>query len=124
MKESPAFTKSYDLLRWLLTTTRKFPRDQRFGLAQRLEGYAFALQEALVAAALDAPHESHHLLQADIALVNVRKGVLLAYELGFYTGGQYAHVSALTQEVGNLLGAWRKRAERTAEARRSGPGQP
>lgn len=108
MKDSPAFTKAYDLLRWLLTTTRKFPRDQRFGLAQRLCGYGFALQEALVAAALERGRVQEHLLQADIALANVRKGVLLAHEMGYYDAGQYAHVSGLTQEVGNLLGAWRK----------------
>jgi hypothetical protein len=115
MKESPAFTKAYDLLRWLLTTTRKFPRDQRFGLAQRLCGYGFTLQEALVAAALDWRNAPAHLLQADIALANVRKGVLLAHELGFYDAGQYAHVSGLTQETGNLLGSWRKRAEKEGQ---------
>lgn len=110
MKDSPAFTKTYDLLRWLLTTTRKFPRDQRHGLAQRLCGYGFTLQESLVAAALDRRRAEEHLLQADIALANVRKGVLLAHEMGFYDAGQFAHVSGLTQEVGNLVGAWRKGA--------------
>jgi hypothetical protein len=73
------------------------------------------LQEALVAAALDGKQETEHLLAADIALTNVRKGVLMAHELGFYNAGQYAHVSALTQEVGNLLGAWRKRADKKAQ---------
>jgi len=117
MKDSPAFTKAYDLLRWLLTTTRKFPRDHRFGLAQRLCGYGFAIQEGMVSAALDRRREVEHLLQADIALTNVRKCALLAHEMGFYDAGQYAHVSGLTQEVGNLLGAWRKGAEKGAQGR-------
>jgi hypothetical protein len=32
MEESPIFTKTYDLLLWLIPTTQKFPKDQRFVL--------------------------------------------------------------------------------------------
>lgn len=106
MKESPIFTRLHDLLRWLLQTTRKFPRDVRFALAERLVQQGFALQDALIAASLDRPQQAHYLLQADIQLTGLRKTLLLAYELESLNAGQYRHVSEMTQEVGRLLGGW------------------
>lgn len=35
MKESPIFTRTYDLVRWLIPVTIKFPRQHRFVLAAR-----------------------------------------------------------------------------------------
>lgn len=108
MNESPIFTRTHDLLRWLLTATRKFPREQRFGLAQRLENLAFAVQDALVAASLDRRQQGAHLLRADIHLTNLRKTLLLCFELQLLNSGQYRHVSGMVMEIGKLLGAWRK----------------
>jgi len=113
MKESPVFTKTHDLLAWLLATTRKFPREQRFVLAARLQNTAFELQAALTAAGQDHSHTAEHLVQADVALALLRKHLLLCEELKLITGDQYRHASELTGEVGRLLGAWRKRADAT-----------
>jgi len=45
MEESPIFTKTYDLLLWLIPDTQKFPKDQR-GAAQTVRrdpaGFAHA----------------------------------------------------------------------------------
>ena len=37
MKESPIFTRTYDLLQWLIPVTVKFPRQQRFVLASAIQ---------------------------------------------------------------------------------------
>lgn len=108
MKESPVFVRTHDLLLWLLRATRKFPREYRFTLAERVNHQAFALQDALVAAGLDGRRQAEHLLQADMALTGLRKSLLLCYELQLWDAGQYRHVSGLVQEVGRLLGGWRK----------------
>ena len=108
MKQSPIFTRTHDLLRWLLPATRKFPRDYRFTLAQRLNNRAFALQDALVAASLDEAHRQEHWLAADVALNGLRKTLLLCLELELLSPGQYRHVSQITAEVGRLLGGWQK----------------
>ena len=110
MNESPIFTRTHDLLRWLLTATRKFPREQRFVLAQRIHQQGFALQDALVAAGLDRARQAQHLIEADIALNVLRKTLLLCFELELLTSGQYRHVAEMTAEVGRLLGAWRKQS--------------
>ncbi|MCB9150259.1 MAG: four helix bundle protein [Caldilineaceae bacterium] len=110
MNESPIFARVQDLLRWLLPATRKFPREYRFTLAQEVTRHGFALQEALVAAGLDRRQAPAHLLRADMALTNLRKLLLLCYELELLSAGQFRHVSQMTAEVGRLLGGWRKSA--------------
>ncbi len=37
MKQSPIFIKVYDLSKWLLEHTHKFPKSQRFVMAKRVE---------------------------------------------------------------------------------------
>lgn len=59
--ESPIFVKSYELTRWLLAHTQKFPKSQRFVLAQRLEQAALDLIDALTAAG--RTHKSERLLR-------------------------------------------------------------
>lgn len=108
MKESPLFTHTHDLLLWLLQATRKFPREHRFGLGQRLPALGFAFERAIIAAALDKRYTTDHLIQADIELASLRKALLLCQELELLTPNQYRHVSGMTAEVGRLLGTWRK----------------
>ncbi len=107
MNESPVFTKTHDLLLWLLPATRKFPRDQRFVLARRLQDQAFALQDALVSAGIDALNRQRYLVQADTALTGLRKTLLLCHQMQLLSDGQYRHASGMTAEVGRLLGSWR-----------------
>jgi len=109
MNESPIFARTHDLLLWLLQATRSFRREHRFVMAQRLIEQAFAVQDALIASARDAAHKETHLIQADIALTSLRKALLLSFQLGLFTAGQFRHVSQMDGEVGRLLGAMRKK---------------
>ena len=110
MNESPIFTRTHDLLLWILHASRKFPREQRFVLARRLQDQAFALQDTLTAAAIDGVQQNQHLIEADIALTSLRKTLLLCFEMGLLDASQYRHVSEMAAEVGRLLGGWRKAA--------------
>ena len=67
MKESPAFTRTYDLVRWLIPLTIKFPRPHRFVLASALQRTALLLQEQLLEAALSAQPQPF-LRRADVTL--------------------------------------------------------
>lgn len=107
-RESPIFVRAQQLLEWLLTATRKFPRDQRFGLAQRLLDQAFLLEDRLVAASVDRAGTAQHLTAADCALTGLRRTIALSHELGWLSDGQFRHASELTAEVGKLLGGWKK----------------
>ena len=109
MNESPIFSHTHDLLRWLLSAARKFPREQRFVLAQRIHQQAFNFQDALTAAALDRRNQRDHLLRADIELTGLRKTLLLCHEMALLSDKQYRHVSKMVQRAGKLLGGWRKK---------------
>ncbi len=108
MKQSPIFTRTHDLLVWLLPATRKFPREYRFTLSHRINNQAFALQDALIAASLDKTRVGQHLLAADIALTRLRKSMLLAHDLTLFSPGQFRHASVMMAEIGRLLGGWRR----------------
>ena len=68
MKESPVFTKTFDMLARLLPATLKFPREHRFILAQRTQNAAFNFYEAITAASL-SQHEN-----INECYVNTQKG--------------------------------------------------
>jgi hypothetical protein len=102
VKESPIFTKTYDLLRWLLPATVTFPRQHRFVLAA-------AVQERLIEAAR-ASDPRPKLQEADTDLTKLRLYLRLCRDLKLMSPGQYGHAARMVNEVGRLLGGWLKTA--------------
>jgi len=107
MRQSPIFTRTYDLLCWLIPLTVKFPRQQRFVLAGSLQRTALLFQEQLIEAAY-SPEPLPRLRQADVTLTKLRFYLRLCRDLELLSLGQYAHVSRMVSEVGRLLGGWQK----------------
>ena len=107
MKESPLFARTYDLLRWLIPATLKFPRQHRFVMAAALQRTALDFQERLFEAAHGGQPRAA-LPQADVALAQLRLYLRLCRDMELLNGGQYEHASRMADEVGKLLGAWRK----------------
>lgn len=107
MQESPLYTRTYDLLLWLIPQVGKFPRAHRFGLAERIQRLALDFQDALVAAGkTSGKYRTQRLHQADLHLAQLRVWLRLALDLECFSICQYEHAARLTTEVGNLLGAW------------------
>lgn len=106
---SPVFTKIYELIRWLIPHTLKFPRQQRFVVAAALQqGCQTVLQRLLEAQRSQSP--AARLLHADVALAQLRLNWRLAFEWQLITEKQFEHGAKLMEEVGKLLGAWLKNA--------------
>ena len=105
MRESPLFLRCYDLLRWLIPLTLKFPRQHRGVLAKAIQRIALELHGHLFEAVyVDSRYAAH----ADAKLQRLRAYVRLARDFEIVSFGQYGHASRLLDEVGRLLGAWRK----------------
>ena len=119
-RESPLFTKSYDLLKWLLPSTAKFPKQQRFVLARQIEDAAFGFHQAIVRAGFGSRAA---LADADVYLTMLRTYLRLACELRYYSVHQYEHAARLVDEVGRLVGGW-KRHLATANHGTIGPSGP
>ena len=108
-QEMPIFTRTYDLLTWLLPATNHFPRAHRHTFTQRLLDAAFDLRERLEEAnARRGPARLERLERADEALSRVRLYLRLASTWGWLSRGQDEHVSGMTVEIGKLLGGWTK----------------
>jgi len=108
-REMPIFTRTFDLLFWLLPVTNHFPRANRHDYTRRLLDAAFDLREALERANLGRGQvRLSHLGAADEALGRLRLYLRLAVRWGWLSGGQYKHAAELMTEVGRLLGGWIK----------------
>lgn len=107
MKQSPIFTKTYDMVRWLIPQTIKFPRQQRFVLAGNVQQTALRFQEQLITAAYaDEPLPT--LRQADVTLATLRVYLRLCRDLQLLKFNQYEHIARMVNEIGRLLGGWIK----------------
>lgn len=113
-KESPIFTRTYDLLRWLIPMTVKFPRQQRFVLAARVQQTALRLHEQLIEAT-HSPQPITVLRQADVTLIKLRFYLRLCRDLELLSVGQYGHGARMVDEIGRLLGGWMKKEDTPAQ---------
>lgn len=108
-KEMVIFTRTYDLITWLLPATEKFPRSQRFVLTQRLNDALLNFQELIIEAnALRNQQRLAKIKLADTELRKLRLYLRLSQRWGWLSDGQYHHVSAMVAEIGKLLGGWKK----------------
>jgi hypothetical protein len=105
MKESPIFTRTYDLLCWLIPLTVKFPRNQRFVVAARLQQRALDFQEQIIEAAKVSDSRTA-LERADVTLAQLRSHFRLSKDLNLISIGQFEHGVRMMSEIGRLLGGW------------------
>ncbi|MEM9665765.1 MAG: diversity-generating retroelement protein Avd [Bacteroidota bacterium] len=107
--EMPIFTRTFDLLTWLLPVSNHFPRAHRHSFTQRLLGAAFDLRERLEEANLRRGRSrAERLHRADEALARLRLYLRLAVRWEWLSRGQYQHVAQMTDEIGRLLGGWQR----------------
>lgn len=112
MTDSPLFVKTYDLLKYLIPATEKFPKSQRFVLAKRIRDAALDFHECLLQARkVDLVTRREVLRQADVELEKLRLHLRLSMELEYLKFTQYKHVSAYVVEIGRMLGSWREGTE-------------
>lgn len=112
-EEMVVFTRSFDLLSWLLPASNHFPKAHRHSFTQRMLASAFELRERLEEANLrQGPARRDRLQLADESLARLRVYLRLAHRWNWLSDGQYGHVAEMSAEVGRLLGGWRKATDR------------
>ncbi|MCP4416685.1 MAG: diversity-generating retroelement protein Avd [Chloroflexi bacterium] len=108
-RQSPLFVKTYDFLLWLIPITLKFPKSQRFLLAERLSKQSLDFYDIVLEAAMEPGQQANLLRQADKQLTKIRLYVRLSFDLHCMSLGQYEHASRSLAEIGRLLGGWQKK---------------
>ena len=115
--DTPLFVKTHDFNLWLLQHTQRFPKHLRHTYTNRLESLALDFEEALLMAnSARGQVRSRWLERADGRLVCLRALLRYAYDFQLLAGNQVAHAASLVDELGRLLGAWRKGVDRPAPA--------
>lgn len=102
------FTRTYDLVSWLVPKAEGFPRAQRFVVTKRLQDAVLDLQELLIEAngLPTGPSRIRKLREADVELQKLRLYLRLAHRWKWLGDGAFEHVSEMVAEVGRLLGGW------------------
>ena len=109
MKESPIFIKTYEMIVWLMGRTGKFPKNQRFLMAKRLEETVLDLYAKLNdAARRKGSSKTASLEEADILLANLKVYNRLSKDLELLAFNQYEHLAGMLDEIGKLLGGWQR----------------
>lgn len=109
MTQSPIFVKTEAFMLWLLQHTRKFPREERFRLAARIEQVMFTFHESLLYAA-KTKETVYYLHKADAEFDMLRTYARFALELHYTSADQYHYIAEQMTELGKLLGGWMKKA--------------
>lgn len=109
MVQSPIFVKTEALMLWLMNHTQKFPREERFRLAARIEQIMFTFHESLLYA-VKTKETAFYLRKADAEFDMLRTYLRFALELAYTTPEQYQYLAQQITDIGKLLGGWMKKA--------------
>ncbi len=111
MKESPNIIQlQYDLLRYMIPQLAKFPRSQKFVLADRIQNALTDTLQTFIRAYYLPRGEAkcEALRQGNIELEIIRHLVRLAKDLHCLDHRRYEFVQQQLQEIGTQAGAWLK----------------
>jgi len=116
--QSPLFVKTYDFLLWLIPLTIKFPKSQRFLLAERLSAMTLDFYDLILEAVMEPERQGELLDEADRLLTKIRLYIRLSYDLRCISLGQFEHAARLTDELGRLIGGWKRKRARKEGVKR------
>jgi len=106
-RTGPALEAHQQFILWLVPTIERFPRSQKFLLGDRIQGVALDVLEALIEATYTRERD-RHLARANIGIEKLRHLFRLASDLRHLDTRRYEHAARSLDEVGRLIGGWRK----------------
>ncbi len=107
--QSPIFVKTYDFLLWFIPLTLKFPKSQRFLLAERMSKMALDFYDLILEAVMEPSQQRDLLPKADRLLAKIRLYTRLSFDLHCINLGKYEHAIRRLDEIGRILGGWQKK---------------
>lgn len=103
-------TQSYDFLKYLVPILSKFPRDQKFLLADRMQTLSHDILDDFIVAyyTKDKPEKIARLKPVNMKLERLRFAVRLSHDLKLLSNQHYGVISRKINEIGGSLGNWLK----------------
>ena len=106
-EEMTVITKAYDLVREMTGRVGKFPRDYRFLLGDRILRNAYDVRDILIEARYSREKDAL-LTRANLRLEQMRFQIRLAHDERMMSHQQYGVAAGLVDEVGRLVGGWKR----------------
>ena len=106
-KEVDAITKLYDYILWLIPKLEKFPRSQKFLLADRMENLLLDILELLIEAAYSRK-KATALRMANLKLEQMRYLVRLSKDMQLIDLKSYEFSARAINGIGISIGGWMK----------------
>lgn len=106
-RTGPALEAMYRFMLWLVPAVEKFPRSQKFLLGDRIQATAMEVLERLVEATYTKERQGL-LAQANLGLEKLRFLFRLSMDLRHLDLGRYEHAARALDEVGRMVGGWKK----------------
>ncbi|MCA9398130.1 MAG: diversity-generating retroelement protein Avd [Candidatus Omnitrophica bacterium] len=110
---TPVVEKHYDLMVWFMPKLAKFPKDQRYVMADRIGARLLDIQERLIEAVYTA--ERNDILRAvNIRIDQLRYLVRISKDMKYISVSQYDHFVMRIVEIGRMVGGWLRAQEHKA----------
>ena len=114
--------KEKEVYRFWITLHRDFPKVERFGIGQKIEQSFLDLLELTFASVYLAQEQKILMLSRSIAkLDNLKFFMQLAWESKLIPTEKYAKISGDLEEVGRMLGGWRKGLQEKQQEKQKTP---
>lgn len=103
-------TLTYDFLLYLIPQLSKFPRDQKFLLADRMQTLAHDILDDFITAYYSSANEKkvERLRLANLKLERLRYCIRLCHDLKLISNEKYGILSEKVNLIGGTLGNWIK----------------
>jgi len=108
IEDMKIFHKTYEFLKWLHTLLNKFPKSEKYTMAQKIENTSLNFLESIIQSNNDFD-KKQALQKAILELDKLRIFFRLSKDLQFISFDQYEYGSNLINEIGRMLGGWYKK---------------
>ena len=108
IEDMKIFHKTYEFIKWLHTLLNKFPKSEKYTMAQKIENTSLNFLESIIQSNNDFD-KTESLKKAIVELDKLRIFFRLSKDLQFISFDQYEYGSNLINEIGRMLGGWHKK---------------
>ena len=111
--DPPLFVLWYDLSKWLIQKTEKFPRKIRFSFSNRIDNLALSIIESIIEARYSR-RKKDVLRRIDLDMEKLLVLLRMCHDLKHLDHKGYEFASKKINEAGRMVGGWRKQEAKRA----------
>ncbi len=107
VKNINALTKTYNLILWIIPVLEKYPRTQRYLIADKIENALLHILELLITA-INSKEKVEYLQKANLEIEKLRYLIRLSSDMKYVTIKKYEYIINSLQQIGSEIGGWLK----------------